>query len=174
MSTGVRLTSGSRAAAGFTLTELIISVSVMAILLALAVPSFRDAGLSSELRASANSLIASTNLARSEAIKRNAVTTLCVSSDGSTCTAGSWEAGWILASGGTVILHQAAAAGGYQIVEASGIRTLSFQPTGVGATAATFTVCRATPTAGTQERVVTVNALGRASVQTVSATTSCP
>jgi type IV fimbrial biogenesis protein FimT len=172
MSAGGKRTGGS--AAGFTLTELLISVSVMAVLLAIAVPSFRDASLGSELRASANSLIASTNLARSEAIKRNAVTTLCVSSDGLTCTAGSWEAGWILASGGTVVQVQAAAPTGYQIVEASGTTNLSFQPTGVGSTAASFTVCRATPTPGSQERVVTVNALGRASVQTVSGTTSCP
>ena len=73
---------------GFTLIEMMVTIAVMAMLLMIAVPSFRNASLSSQLRSAANDFIASSNLARSEAIKRGSAVTLCVSADGSTCAAG--------------------------------------------------------------------------------------
>lgn len=160
------------ASGGFTLVEAMMAITVMAILMAIAVPSFKDASLSSQLRASANDLAAGTYLARSEALKRNAVVTLCASSDGETCAAsGGWEQGWIVLSGGPLKAHPAAPTG--LKITAGGITSLSFQPTAVGATAATFTVCRATPRVGREERVVTIDATGR---PWISRTTnaSCP
>ena len=146
--------------AGFSLVEAMIAIAVMATLLAIAVPSFTDASLGSQLRASANTLASSVYLARSEAIKRNAVVTLCMSSDGATCTtSGGWEQGWIVVSG-TVLRTEASATRGLQIT-AGGLTSLTFQPTVAGATAATFTLCRATPKVGREERVVTVDATGR-------------
>jgi prepilin-type N-terminal cleavage/methylation domain-containing protein len=61
---------------GFTLIELMIAIAVFAILLAIAVPSFRDASLAARLGSIANNMVASVQLARSEAIKRNAVVRL--------------------------------------------------------------------------------------------------
>src|SRR5688572_9547660 len=95
---------------GFTLIEMMIVISLIAILMAIAVPSFRDASLSSQLRSTANELVAGAMLARSEAIKRNAIVTMCVSSSGTACTGGSWEQGWIVTDGVTVIQRQHAAA----------------------------------------------------------------
>jgi type IV fimbrial biogenesis protein FimT len=44
-----------------------------------------------------NSFLAGLNLARNEAIKRNARAVLCKSADGLSCiTSGGWEQGWIL------------------------------------------------------------------------------
>src|SRR5829696_9083668 len=86
----------AKTSGGFTLIELMIAITLMAILMAIAVPSFKDASLGSELRSIANDLVAHAALARSEAIKRNALVTLCVSADGATCSAGSWEQGWIV------------------------------------------------------------------------------
>jgi type IV fimbrial biogenesis protein FimT len=157
---------------GFTLIEAMITITLMAVLLALAVPSFRDAGLSSQLRGSANDLVASAHLARSEAIKRNAVVTLCMSSDGASCTnSGGWEQGWLVWSG-TPLQRQTAAPTGLKIT-AGGITSLSFQPTGAGATAAAFTVCRTTPSAGHEERVVTIDATGRPWVRRTT-NAACP
>ncbi|WP_152225376.1 GspH/FimT family pseudopilin [Pseudomonas sp. SCB32] len=152
-----------RASKGFTLLELMVTIAVAAVLLSLAVPSFTDATLSGKLTASANDLVAGVALGRSEAIKRNAVTSMCVSSNGSTCLAsGGWEQGWIILSGGSVIQKHAAAPGGFKVTSTAA--KIDFQPSGVGNTQATITVCRATPTVGSQERVVQVDATGRAYV----------
>jgi type IV fimbrial biogenesis protein FimT len=145
--------------AGVTLIEMMVAISILAILLAIAVPSFSESRLSSQLRSSSTELIASANLAKSEAIKRNAPANLCVSTDGLTCGAGGWEQGWIVIAGGSVIRVQSAAPNGFRISGAAA--TVTFQPTGVGATPATLTICRATPSAGSQERVVTIDAAGR-------------
>jgi type IV fimbrial biogenesis protein FimT len=163
-----RKTSG-----GFTLIEMMIAITVMAILLAVAVPSYQDASLGSQLRSMANDLYSSITLARSEAIKRNAVVVLCASADGATCGAGDWEQGWIVTQGGTVIHRQHAARTGFRISATAGLGTLNFQPVGAGATSTTFTICRATPSVGKQERVVTLDATGRGWVKTTNLA-SCP
>jgi len=152
---------------------MMIAITVMAILMAVAVPSYRDASLGSQLRATANELFGSITLARSEAIKRNAVVTLCVSSDGAACGAGGWEQGWIVLQGGTVIHRQHPAPSGFRISATSGLGALNFQPIGAGATSTTFTVCRATPSIGKQERVVSVDATGRGWVKATNLA-SCP
>jgi type IV fimbrial biogenesis protein FimT len=150
---------------GFTVVELVVTITIMSILVALAVPSFRDSSLGSQLRSSANNLLASARFARSEAIKRNAPVTLCVSSNGTTCGAGDWQQGWIVVSGGNVLQRQQAAPVGYRIVEAGGQASLTFPPWVAGATPATLTVCRAIPSVGAQERVISIDATGRASVR---------
>ncbi len=122
---------------GFTLIEMMITITVAAMLLMIAVPSFRNASLSSQLRSAASDFIASSNLARSEAIKRGSPVTLCVSADGSTCAAGGWEQGWIVLSGTTVLQHEYAAPSGFKLSATGNVATLSFQPIGVGATPAT-------------------------------------
>jgi len=152
---------------GFTLIEMMVVISILGILLAIAMPSFSEALLSSKLRSYANNLVASVHLARSEAIKRNAVVTLCASSNGTSCS-GDWKNGWvILSAGAAVIQTQQAVDVNYKITGTN--TTLSFQPTGVGATQDAITICRESPTAGSQERVVTISATGRPSVTKTSA-----
>lgn len=56
---------------GFTLVEMIVSISIMAILLAIAIPSFRTFVLNAQIRSTAEGLLAGLNLARTEAIRRN-------------------------------------------------------------------------------------------------------
>lgn len=74
---GESLVGKRRLARGFTMVELIITVSVAAVLLAIAVPSFRNIILSNKLTTTANEVIAAINVARMEAIKSNAVTQFC-------------------------------------------------------------------------------------------------
>jgi len=151
-----------RAVRGFTLLELMVTVAVLVVLIGIAVPSLGDATLAGKLAASANDLVAGVAMGRSEAIKRNAVTSLCVSSNGTSCGSGGWEQGWIVISGSTVIQKHPAAPTGFKVT--SSIAKVDFQPTGVGNTQATITVCRSAPSAGSQERVVNVSATGRAYV----------
>ncbi|MFT4247802.1 MAG: GspH/FimT family pseudopilin [Pseudomonas sp.] len=83
-----------RREAGFTLIELMVTIAVLAITLALAVPGFTGLINAGRLVAESNELVASLQLARSEAIRRNAGVALCASSDGSTCSeasSGDWS-----------------------------------------------------------------------------------
>ncbi|MCY1438175.1 Type II transport protein GspH [compost metagenome] len=157
---------------GFTLTELMVTVSVIAILVAVAVPSFSDFVLRNRIKEYATDLASGLRIARSEALKRNAVVKVCASNNGTSCaSSGGWEQGWIVLAGSTVVLREQAIASGYRISGTA--NSLDFKPIAVGATVATLTVCRAEPSTGSQERVVRVNATGRASVTTTS-TGSCP
>jgi len=158
---------------GFTLIELMVAITILGILLAWAVPSFKDASLSSRLTAFANDLVASAQIARSEAIKRNAPVTLCRSTNGTTCAgSGGWEDGWIVLSGTTVLQRHAALPSDFRIAQGT-FGALTFPADVVGATAATFTVCRATPI-GKQKRTVRITASGGTSVAHVDNATTCP
>lgn len=88
---------------GFTLIELMVGILVLAILLGIAVPSFRDASLSSRLTGYSNDMVASVMLARSEAIKRNVQVVLCSAAppadpdDPVMCSGdANWEIGWVV------------------------------------------------------------------------------
>lgn len=146
-------------ARGFTLIEVMVALAIIAILAGVAVPAFDSLILNTRLRSYANTFYSSVQLARSEAKKRNATVTLCMSSDGSTCTtSGDWDQGWIILSGSQVILQQPALASGYRL--SSTESSLSFQSSGFGATIATLTLCRHTPFNG-QGRSLQVSMTGR-------------
>lgn len=157
-----------------------VTLLVLAILLGIAVPSFRDAALSSRLTGYANDLVASVQVARSEAIKRNLTVTLCASEDGSTCADDvGWEVGWIILAPRPsaiatldVVDHHGPLTEEFIIEEAGGLTELSFPPTVVGTTPATFTVCREDPV-GKQEREVTVTVSGATSVA-ITENGECP
>lgn len=87
----------SNRCSGFTLIELMVAITVVAIFLALAVPAFTSTINRSRLSAATNELVTSLQYARSEAIKRNARVDLCRSADQVQCGSGtdSWP-GWIV------------------------------------------------------------------------------
>ena len=89
----------SKATGGFTLVELLVTLAVTAVLLAIAVPSFRDTIRRNRVSSANNALLSALNYARSEAIDRGQVVTLCPSTDSASCTSGaSWGAGWLVYS----------------------------------------------------------------------------
>jgi type IV fimbrial biogenesis protein FimT len=82
---------------GFTLIELIVTVSVAAILLAVAVPSYQTFVLNNRMAAQSNDFITALQLARSEAIKRGTRVSVCKSANNASCTtSGTWAQGWIV------------------------------------------------------------------------------
>lgn len=77
---------------GFTLIELMVTVAVLAILLTIALPSFKGVIQSNRVATSTNELIATLSLARSEAIRNSRGSGVCASSAGAACD-GTWEQG---------------------------------------------------------------------------------
>ena len=83
---------------GFTLVELMVTVAVLAIVMAVAVPSFTNLINSNRLTAQANEVLAGLILARTEAIKRNESIVFCHTTDGENCSAppaAGWQ-GWLV------------------------------------------------------------------------------
>jgi len=80
---------------GFTLLELMVTIVIMAILLALALPSFQSSLRSNRVATGTNELLASLSLARSEGIRSTRGGGVCSSADGATC-GGDWDSGWIV------------------------------------------------------------------------------
>jgi type IV fimbrial biogenesis protein FimT len=93
-------TSAARTRAGsggLTLVEVLIGVALGALLLAVAMPGYREWITRYELASHAEQLAASLELARSEAIKRGLRVNLCPAPDGAHCAAGAaWDAGWLV------------------------------------------------------------------------------
>ncbi len=89
---GIRLSRSRQgpAVVGFTLVELLVTIAVAAILLAAALPNFREMGLRSRVTQAANQLAADLAYARSEAVKR--AVRVAVQRAGS-----SWADGWQVA-----------------------------------------------------------------------------
>ncbi len=83
-----------------TMIELLITIVVVTILLALGVPSFQEFVKNNRVTTQTNDFVTAIQLARSEAIKRGTFTTICASTDQATCdvTDGDWTSGWIVFS----------------------------------------------------------------------------
>ena len=82
--------------AGLTLVELMITMAVMAILLAIGVPSFQGHMKDNRRITEVNELVSAMNLARSEATKGNGTVAFCPSADNATCSGGTFDSGWIV------------------------------------------------------------------------------
>ena len=83
---------------GYTLPELVFTMAIAIGLLGWGVPAFRDLQLNAARTREVNQFIQAIYLARSEAIKRNGVVSLCPSLDGEWCAPSGtpWERGWVI------------------------------------------------------------------------------
>jgi type IV fimbrial biogenesis protein FimT len=84
-------------ARGFSLYELMLTITLVALLLGLAIPSFGSIVANHRLKVEVNALFHAVHLARKGSIVRRRVITICPSHNGSDCQAGlDWSAGWIM------------------------------------------------------------------------------
>jgi type IV fimbrial biogenesis protein FimT len=170
---------------GYTLIELIIGLGLVATTLAWGMPSFgtllRDSARTREV----NQFIQAVYAARSEAIKRNGVVSLCPSRNGTTCSPSvSWHTGWLIfvnldrdspaaRDAGEPLLRV------YEPWDAGHITanrsTLSFRPFGQMGVTATITFCD--DRGSRAARAVIISQTGRPRVASRSASgkaLSCP
>jgi prepilin-type N-terminal cleavage/methylation domain-containing protein len=93
---------------GFTMVEVLVVMTISAILLAMAIPSFEWFIRTNRVSSATNSMLAAMDLARSEAVRRNGVVTVCRSTNADApnpaCSSGAaggyadndWASGWIV------------------------------------------------------------------------------
>lgn len=90
---------------GFSLMELMVTIAVLAITLAIAIPSFSGVIGNSKLRGQASEIQTALTYARTEAIRLNQSVVFCHSNNGTNCTvptAAGWE-GWLVSVAGVAL-----------------------------------------------------------------------
>ena len=154
---------------GFTLIELMVTISVLAILLTIAVPSFQTFVLNNRITGQANDMMTALNYARSEAIKRG----LPVSMSSNSGTA-DWSTGWFVFSdpsgngivdAGDITLRVWPALGGGNTLNAilGAVTVVTFDSGGFArASATTYKLCDIRPAAGGFARQIQLAGSGRA------------
>lgn len=161
---------------GFTLVELVLVLTIGAILLAIAIPGYAFLMSGSRLSTATNDLVTALHLARSEAVKRRARVTVCksnsaMSSQPSCNINANWEEGGlvfvddgtrgVVDPGDTVLWSTDQASAGVAITTSNFTSFISYLPSGVsqgsnGLPNGWLHVC-----VNGQQREIIVNAVGR-------------
>lgn len=167
---------------GFTLIELIITLTIAGILIALAAPAMQTFILDQRLTTQANDFIADLNLARSEAVRRASNVVICKQggsvSSPSCSTSTAWGAGWVvfvdtgsppdgaLGSNETVLRIRQSLDGGNTLNAISGTNSIIFSNTGLTSlSSGTEIAMRLCDSRGASKAVtVWVNFTGRARI----------
>ncbi|MBN0989053.1 GspH/FimT family pseudopilin [Amphritea pacifica] len=159
---------------GFTLIELIVTIAVAAILIAVGIPSFSDFIKRGQITEQRDTLYASLMLARSEAVNRGSSVSVCATSNQASCNiagAGtvSWATGWlvftdpdedgVVDSDETVMKVMSAIGGGNSVKWDDG-RLITYDNEGRSSSAGTFTFCDASKDVS-YARAVIISSSGR-------------
>ena len=140
----------SRQARGFTIIELMTVVVIMAVLAALAAPSFRSFMINQRVKTASFDLYSTLLFARSEAIKRPAGSLLITPTNAS-----NWADGWSVTFG-TVVLRQQDA---IRDISITGPASLQFTHNGRSNATAVFSL-NATGVSGVMGRCVSTTLSG--------------
>lgn len=149
---------------GITLLEALIAIAILAIVLALGVPSFRSLIESNQVRATTNSLSSAFQLARSEAIKTRSIVSVCVkAANQNNCennpNQADWNNGWLVVRNNNVLRTWDEAPGDVNIVNDDNILIFQFRSNGTGSNNSTFTI-----NAGNTNRTLQLSRAGRVSI----------
>jgi type IV fimbrial biogenesis protein FimT len=147
-----RIQGRSRRNPGFTLVELMVVTSIVVLLLAIGVPSFRYVTSSNRATTEINGLLGDLQFARSEAIREGQQINVCASTDGATCIASgtTWNTGWLVMSGTNILRVQPAFNSTDTLQSDHSIKAVSFSRDGFSLnlpSAVTFTLHNSTSNA---------------------------
>jgi type IV fimbrial biogenesis protein FimT len=144
---------------GFSLIELMVTISILAILIAIAVPSFSSAIRDSRIASLSSELQGALQLARSEAVKRRVNVVICRrNAAGTACENGTdWGSGWLVQQVGGDVIKVWDSVQGMAITGPNAGTT--FRNNGMVTAASNFVVTQSSCT-GTQKRKIEVSATG--------------
>lgn len=172
---------------GLTLVELLVVISIIAIVVGLAAPSLLRLIVDNTISTQVNTLLADTRFARSEANKRGVNITICASADAdsptATCEGSDWKTGWIVFvdangndkrdAGEDILRRQEKFNGNYAITGVGGTVVASWRFDAEGRIAGNPNGLSFTTTAGTaRDRLLCVASSGRVRLAAKDAT-SC-
>ncbi|MES9900901.1 MAG: GspH/FimT family pseudopilin [Sedimenticola sp.] len=145
---------------GFTLVELMITLAVGGILLAIAVPSYRTMVQNNRLAAGANEFVSSMGLARSEALKRR--TDITVTATDSSVAGNEWgKGGWEVKEGTTLLKTVPAFSGDITFNSTGDNSSFTYSANGGASGSDTIDLCTGSGETGRQ---ISLSATGRVSV----------
>ena len=136
---------------GFTLLELLITLVLVSIVMAIGLPSMRDFIKNDRLSTQINTLVGHLAYARSEAVTRHLPVVVCASNNQSSCSSNNWADGWIIftdvdnsgdvSAGEEVLRAQQLLSGNNTLVSTTGSSVVydnrGFAPTSTGS----FSLC---------------------------------
>jgi type IV fimbrial biogenesis protein FimT len=167
---------------GFTLLELIITVALVAIVTAIAVPSMTTFTQNDRLTTNINTMIGHLAYARSEAVKSSQQVSLCVSNNADsiapTCTGGNWQDGWIVyidadandafnAANDTILRAQQGMSGGNAVTTAIGTQ-ITYDYRGFATTASIGSLQLCDARTGPFGKTLTITTTGRVRLEVAS------
>lgn len=152
---------------------------VLSILAVMAYPALTGVVNGNRLTTQANELVTALQLARVEAIRRNARVTVCGSADGQTClaAAGQWSNWLVVVDSDDEVLRSGAIK---EQLEVNGAASVTFRADGLARDAAgaldtsAFTVCVPSTHPTDNIRTVQLNAGSRVSTEPSSGAGECP
>jgi type IV fimbrial biogenesis protein FimT len=169
-----------KAFGGFTLIELMVSVAIVALMIGLAVPSYRYSINSSRVASDSDGLLSALQLARTEAIRRGLSVTVCSSNaTGSACSgSNNWKTGWLVFvdlnnnasydAGDTLVRRQSALTSANAVIADNNTSAVRFNREGIASGLANdpVTVSFSPPTnSSTQKRCLAISMAGRMLIQ---------
>lgn len=155
---------------GFTLVELMVTMAIAALLLAVGVPGMTNLARDARLSSQADLLVSSLNYARTEAVRQRVDFTVCPAttpSTGTACTTNlqTWGTGWIAVGNSTVVQRVDPKSG---VTITAAFDDVTFRATvGNAAASRSFTLC----VSGRKQQLVDVNLSGNVSKRV--GTTTC-